>query len=209
VSDRGGSLPGMTGGVMKPHEEVMTSLHQGAPLRRLSADEYGRMVDAGILYEDERVELMEGLLVFREPQSVPHAQVLQRLNRLLVRAVGENLDVRVQMPVYASEWSVPEPDLAIVPIEETERRDSHPRRALLLVEVAKTTLAYDRGPKLSSYARMKVPEYWVVNTVAEEIEVYRRPVRGRYRSTQVYRRGQHLRPRSVRGVSVNVAALFW
>jgi Uma2 family endonuclease len=189
-------------------QAVMTTLHCGAPLRRLTADEYGRMVEAGILYEDEHLELMEGLLVFREPQSVPHAQVLQRLHRMLVRAVGQELDVRVQMPLWASRWSVPEPDLAIVPVEESERPDSHPRKALLLVEVARSTLAYDRGPKLSSYAGMKVPEYWVVDTNAFRIEVYRRPARGRYRSRLVYAPGRLLRSLAVPSVSVDVSALF-
>lgn len=190
------------------HAEVVTSLDPNAPLRRLTADEYDRMVEAGIFHEDDHLELLEGVLIAMTPQSVPHARIIQRLNRLLIRAAGEAFDVRVQMPVRATAWSVPEPDLAVVPVAETERRDSHPRRALLLIEVAASTLAYDRGPKVSNYARMRVPEYWIVNTIAEVIEVYRKPSAGRYRSTQAYGTGESVRPHAFPRLSVDVAALF-
>jgi Uma2 family endonuclease len=133
------------------------------PLRR---EEYDRLVGLGML-RGENVELLYGRLVKMSPQGEPHVFSVTRLNKLLVRGLGDRADVRVQAPFGASEVSEPEPDLAIVP--------QHPSRAHLLIEVADSSLQDDRRVKGPLYAAAGVPEYWIVDLVRGLVEVHRDP----------------------------------
>ncbi|HZI03016.1 MAG TPA: Uma2 family endonuclease [Archangium sp.] len=144
-------------------------------LRRLTVAEYMRMVDAGVFGEHERLELLDGVLCQMSPQSVPHARIIQVLGRLLFRQLSEQHDLRVQLPLQLGELSVPEPDLAVVERKESERRDSHPRHALLVIEVARESLREDRLTKGALYARHGIPEFWLVDVDRERVEVYRAP----------------------------------
>jgi Uma2 family endonuclease len=109
------------------------------------------------------------------PQSVPHARAIQLLSRLLFKQVSEQHDVRVQLPLQLGEYSVPEPDVAVVSREEGARRDTHPQQALLVIEVARHSLREDRATKGALYARHRVPEFWIVDVERQRIEVYRQP----------------------------------
>jgi Uma2 family endonuclease len=178
--------------------------------RRITVDEYHRMIAAGILGEDERVQLISGTLVAMTPQGGPHARVIQRLNRLLVRAVGDDLVVRPQLPLTLVDDSEPEPDLAVVRAGDAEARECHPRTALLVVEVAGESLPLDRQAKAVLYARAGIPEYWIVNLAESSVEVRREPdpASGSYRTKAVARGGDTLIAASVPGLSVGVADLF-
>ncbi len=121
--------------------------------RRITLDEYHRMAEAGILGEDEHVELIDGMLVAMTPQGRAHARVIQRLTRLLVRALGDDLEVLPQLPLTLPDDSEPEPDLAVVRAEDAQSGEHHPRTALLVVEVAGDSLRLDRGSKAALYAR--------------------------------------------------------
>lgn len=133
------------------------------------------MVDVGVLGEHERLELLDGVLCRMTPQSVPHARAIQVLSRLLFEQVSKLYSVRVQLPLQLGEYSVPEPDIAVVSREEGDRRDTHPQHALLIIEVARTSLREDRATKGALYARHGIPEFWIVDVERQRVEVYRSP----------------------------------
>jgi Uma2 family endonuclease len=144
------------------------------PLRRV---EYDTLVAAGLL-EDCRVELLSGTLVAMTPQGPLHAEVVRRLANRLIRDLTEIVQVRVQSPLAVSDDSEPGPDLAVV--QAADYRTAHPSTALLVIEVADTSLHKDRGIKAALYATVGVPEFWLVNLADRNVEIYRRPVAGRY-----------------------------
>lgn len=166
------------------------------PARRLfTVDEYHRMGEAGILHEDDRVELIEGEIVEMAPIGNRHFHSVMMFTHRLVGAVGERALVSVQNPVRLSPRTEPQPDVVLLRL----RRDYRERGALaedvlLLVEVADTTLGYDRGVKLPLYARAGVPEVWIVDIAGEAIEVYRGPAGAAYRETWRVGRGERLSP---------------
>lgn len=134
------------------------------------------MVERGILYEDDRVELLAGILIAAEPQSTYHNGPLQLLAERFMRGVDPQAwMVRIQMAVAVDEYSEPEPDLAVVPRSEATRRDSHPQRAVLVVEVANTTLRLDLGAKRKLYAAAGIPEYWVVDVPRHRLLIFTQP----------------------------------
>jgi Uma2 family endonuclease len=146
------------------------------PLRRL---EYERLVETGV-FEDERLELLQGVLVSMSPQGAPHAAVIWRLYRLLSQALGARAEVRAQSQLALSEDSEPEPD--VFAAEPGEYTREHPSKALLVVEVSDSTLRKDRGIKAKAYARAGIPEYWIVNLADGVVEVHTAPAQGRYGS---------------------------
>jgi len=157
------------------------------PLRRV---EYDQLVALGA-FQDERIELLEGALVAMSPIGAPHNATVQRLNRLLVLALEGRAAVRCQSSFAALEFSEPEPDFAIVPAADYDL--DHPSVAHLIIEVAESSLALDRGKKLRLYANCAVPEYWVVNLPEHCIEVYTQPSPGAYAQVERYERGQSIR----------------
>ncbi|MBI4608601.1 MAG: Uma2 family endonuclease [Candidatus Rokubacteria bacterium] len=143
--------------------------------QRLSRVEYERMIEAGILDEDARIELLEGQLVVREPQGSPHATAIQLAAEALRVAFGPGWSVRVQLPLALDEHSEPEPDVAAVPGAPRDYREAHPSRPVLVVEVAGASLGLDRTVKAGLYARAGVPDYWIVNLVDRVLEIRREP----------------------------------
>lgn len=158
------------------------------PLRRA---EYDQLVLLGA-FQDERVELLEGALVTMSPIGRPHSSSVQRLNRLLILALEGRAAVTCQSPFAANELSEPEPDFVVFPLGADNELD-HPSRAHLIIEVADSSLALDRGKKLRLYASCAVPEYWVVNLPERCIEVYQGPLPGAYAQMDRYERGQMIR----------------
>lgn len=157
---------------VSPIEELL----RVAPLARLSLDQYHGMIAAGVLGEDDRVELLEGVLVDMSPQSAGHAFVIQTLNLALARALPRGFVVRPQLPLtLASGESEPEPDLAVVRATDATSSERHPATALLVVEVAAESLAKDQTVKARLYARAGIPEYWIVDVAARAVEVRRDP----------------------------------
>ena len=143
-------------------------------LRRWTRAEYDRLVDLGVLH-GEPVELIGGQLVVAEPQGSYHATAIGAVDDALRAALPPGWVVRAQMPVALDDESEPEPDLAVVPGERADYRADHPARPALVVEVAESSLAFDREDKSSLYARGGVHDYWIVNLVERVLEVYRDP----------------------------------
>ena len=148
-------------------------------VRRIKRSEYDRLVEAGS-FEDERVELLHGAIVSMSPNHPEHAGPITRLTKLLVRAVGDRADVRIQLPYWASDESEPEPDIAVVPPGPWDRE--HPARAHLVIEVAVSSLSKDRQLKAPLYAASGVTEYWIVNVAERCVEVFRGPDGRRFSS---------------------------
>lgn len=184
-------------------------------LRRWTRQEYDKMVTAGIFPPGERVELVDGEILAMTPQGSAHATGVRLTEEALRVVFGAGYDVRIQMPLALDPSSEPEPDVTVVHGSPRDYRDAHPTSALLLVEVADTTLLYDREQKGSLYARAGVAEYWIVNLLDHCVEVYRDPAllsQGRYgwgyRTAQTYTVGDHFSPLTAPQARVSVADLL-
>ena len=167
-----------------------TQMKSVPTLYRFSVAQYHRMIRAGILTEDDRVELLEGLIVDKMPHNPPHDGTLTRIQRRLARQLPENWLLRVQCAITLK-TSEPEPDLAIVkgPEEVYFTRHPQPHDIALLIEVADTSLEGDRQDKGPTYARARIPVYWIVNLIGRQIEVYTEPKGGKapaYRQRKDY-----------------------
>lgn len=146
-----------------------------ARMRRWTRLEYERLIDLGVFESGERLELIDGRLLVREPQGHRHAATIRRVLDALRRALGDHWQIDSQLPIALDDASEPEPDVAVVPRDPGAYRDAHPSRALLIVEVAETSYRIDHEYKASLYARAGVPEYWVVDLAHQTLEVHRRP----------------------------------
>ena len=158
-----------------------------AARRRFTRAEYYRMAEVGILSRRDRVELIKGEIIEMSPIGRRHRAFVYNLTRLLARRLPDHAIVSVQSPLALADDTEPEPDLAVlrrrdVPYKE---REAWAEDALLVIEVADTSLAYDRSSKLRLYAEAGISEYWVVDCTAETIEVHRGPGPEGYREVRL------------------------
>ncbi|MGI8550643.1 MAG: Uma2 family endonuclease [Dehalococcoidia bacterium] len=177
---------------------------------KLSADQYQRMGEVGILHEDDRVELLGGELYEMLPIGKWHNGKVNRLNRRLDRNVGERAIVQAQGSFRLSADTEPEPDILVLRFRSDfyESAPAGPEDVLLLIEVADTSLAYDRDVKLPLYARAGIPEVWIVNRDAARIEVYREPHGGVYRSVTMVERGGSVTPLAFPDLTIPVSDIL-
>ena len=176
---------------------------------------YDRLVDAGIFGPEDRVELLDGLLVAREPQGGRHATAVFLVRDALEKVFGRAYYVREEKPIALDDQSEPEPDVVVVAGRPRDYRDAHPSQPVLIVEVADTSLALDRVRKGGLYARAGVADYWVLNLIDEVLEVYREPVRApsarygwRYDSVSLLRRNAVVTPLAAPSARIRVSALL-
>lgn len=176
------------------------------PRKRFTVDEYHKMGDAGILHEDDRVELIEGEIVEMSPMNVPHAVCIDRLNKLLNRQVPDEWTVRVQSPICLSVDTEPEPDLVLLKPRDYLKMQHHPGPddVLLAIEVADSTIRSDRRYKVPLYARAGISEVWLVNIAKKLVEVYSDPFEGKYQSIRRVGLGEVLNLTALPGVSVAI-----
>ncbi len=159
--------------------------------RPLLRREYDQLVELGVFTEEDRIELLRGLLVTVSTQKPPHAGATQDLVEMLFIGLGRRAKVRCQLPFAATEDSEPEPDVAVVP--RASYREAHPSRAHLIVEVSWDSARIDLGVKTGIYAEAKVPEYWVVNLPDDAIDVFTDPTPTGYETKRRAHRGERLR----------------
>jgi Uma2 family endonuclease len=166
-------------------------LASGVPAR-LTAERYFALVDEGVLEPDDRVELLEGLIVAKEPQTPWHASGVRCVFDTLVAALGSRALVTQQSPFIVGRRSVPEPDVFVVPGKWQDYLRQHPGTAHLVVEVADTSLVQDRLTKSGIYAAAGVPEYWIVSRRGDHVVVAARPLvrKRRYAVVRVAGRGE-------------------
>ena len=180
---------------------AMAAIAHDPSRTRLTRAEYDTLVERGVLQE-AKVELLYGRIVSMPPIGRLHVYSVQKLVELLMEAPGKRAQVRRQQPFAAPDESEPEPDVAVVP--PGDYLDDHPKTAHLLIEVADSSLVRDRE-KAMLYAAAVVTEYWIVNLVDDEVEVYRDAKAGVYRTATRHVRGDVLRLVSFPDVEVRVA----
>lgn len=187
-------------------EPVETTTEVELTRRRFTVDEYTRLVAAGILAEDDAVELMWGEIVEMSPINVSHALCVNRLNMLLSAKLGGRAIVSIQNPIQLDEYSLPQPDVALwdVGMGANQNRFPGPTEVLLVVEVADTSIHHDRRAKTRLYGGAGIADYWIVNISARQIEVYREPRLNGYRTVTHYAPGEILSPLSFADVVLNV-----
>ena len=178
---------------------------------RFTVAEYREMIALGVLRDGDPAELIDGEVVQKMSQGDPHAMAVEALNRLLARGLPDDLSVRCQTPMTLTDGE-PEPDFVVCQ-PPAVRGNTHPRpeHVFVVIEVADTSLADDRGPVLARYAGVGIPVYWIVNVADGEVEVHSdpvRPARGRavYRRVSVYPHGETV-PVEVRGQTVMAVAV--
>jgi Uma2 family endonuclease len=160
--------------------------------RCFSVDEYYRMAAAGVLTKDDRVELIEGEIIEMSPIGSRHAGCVNRLTALLSRELQSVGMTSVQNPIRIDDFSEPEPELALLKPRDDYYSQNHPtpEDVWLVIEVAETSVEYDRRMKMPLYARAAIPEAWLVNLPADTVEIHTRPLNGKYQQVQKLKRGQ-------------------
>ena len=143
--------------------------------RKWTRLEYDRLVEAEFLGPEDRIELLGGHMIVKEPQYSPHATSICLVQGVLIATFGAGWTVRAQMPVALDEESEPEPDVSVVSGDPRDYRDAHPERPALIVEVALSRPRFDREHKGSLYARAGIVDYWIVNIPNRRLEIYREP----------------------------------
>lgn len=179
--------------------------------RRWTRIEYERMVEGGIFRPDDRLELVDGQLVVKEPQDSDHFTAILLVADVLRAAFGPGWLVRPQGPVAIDDRSEPEPDVSVVQGSPREYRGAHPVWPVLVVEVSKSRLGFDRARKATLYARNGIEDYWIVNIVDRVLEVHREPVRvrrPRYRSVKVLAPDDVVSPLAAPAARIVVADLL-
>jgi Uma2 family endonuclease len=180
---------------------------EAVELRRFTRREYDELVEQG-WFEDEPIELLRGMLVKMSPQGADHNGIVDDIMHVFARALPiETFGVRAHSAFAATDDSEPEPDFYVY--RKPRPSDSHPTSALLLVEVSRSSLRRDRTVKLSIYAQNGVPEYWIVDLEAREVEVYTQPEGHEYRQLERIQIDGELRPRFDPTIVIAMSSLPW
>jgi Uma2 family endonuclease len=163
-------------------------------LRQWTAGEYDRMIAAGILTKYDRVELIEGDIIEMSPIGSRHAACVMRLNKLLSKLTGEDAIISVQGPIGLNDYSEPQPDVALLRPRPDYYATSHPTPSdvLLLIEVADSSLMFDRDRKLPLYAAAGIAEAWIVDLVNDNVTVYAEPANESFEVERRFTRGQRI-----------------
>ncbi len=183
----------------------------GQAVRRLfTTEEYHRMMQNGVLTEDDRVELIEGEILEMSPIGSRHAACVKRLNRLLSRLVGARAIISVQDPIHLGARSEPQPDLALLQPRADFYVDAHPEPedVLLVIEVSETSLDFDRATKIPLYAQVGIPAVWLVDLAGEGMQAYTQPTPNGYGEIRQLWRGQSVTLDAFADVSIPVTEIL-
>jgi Uma2 family endonuclease len=161
---------------------------------RFSRAEYERMAEFGVFAPDARLELIDGEILTMPPQSTRHFTAIRLAEQALGDAFGAGFDIRNQGPLAIDGRSEPEPDIAVVAGSPRDYALAHPKSALLILEVADSSLGFDRIAKKRLYARSGIPEYWILDLTKARLEVYRNPAGEDYAQQQVLASEDRIRP---------------
>lgn len=166
------------------------------------------MIEAGVFHPEARLELIDGEIINMTPQGSFHATAVQLTADLLRTAFSSGFVVRTQLPLALDDNSEPEPDIAVVSGSATDYRDAHPSRAALIIEVADSTLSFDRQQKKKLYARNGIPEYWIINLVEQQLEIHRDPEEKDYNENITLQKGQSIAPLSAPDNTISVTDIL-
>lgn len=178
--------------------------------RHFNITEYYRMAAAGVFSEDDRVELIEGEIIEMNPIGSRHAACVGRLTEFLGQSISRKAIVWVQNPVQVNDYSEPLPDVALLKRRDDfyARANPQPSEVLLIIEVADSSVEYDRDIKIPLYAAAAIPEVWLVNLAQETIESYTQPVGGAYREIRIVKRGETIASKSIPALIINADAIL-
>lgn len=178
--------------------------------RRFTVDEYMQMVEVGVLGKEDKVELVDGVILKMAPVGRPHELRVNRLVRHLIRAVPDDVEVNIQGTIRLNDLSGPEPDIALLSPEASLDEVNIPRSQgiLLVIEVAASSVQRDRSRKALRYAESGIPELWIFVLDTDEIEVSRQPTPDGYADVQVYRRGDTLTIQELPNIQLTVDELL-
>lgn len=182
-----------------------------SPVKRLfTTAEYYTMLQAGILTEDDRVELIEGEILQMTPIGSRHAGCVKDLIRIFSQGLGSRALLGIQDPVHLSDFSEPQPDLAVLRPRDDRYRRSHPTPGdvFLLVEVADSSTGHDRSLKVPLYGRCGVPETWLLDLPGGVLDIHREPTPDGYRTRHRLRPGDQVSPQAFPDLVLDVAELL-
>ena len=174
-----------------------------------TVDEYEQMISAGILGEDDRLELIQGEIVKLPPIGSLHIYVVNQLTNLLVPIVHKRAIVSVQNPIQLAD-SEPQPDVAVLPPYPPRRPRTPPlaSEVILVIEVADTTIAYDRSVKVPLYGRAGIPEVWLVDLAQSAVEVYRGPNATGYWKKETYGPGEVIKAEGLPDIALAITDII-
>ncbi|MEH1921860.1 Uma2 family endonuclease [Nostoc sp.] len=178
--------------------------------RKFTIEQYHKMVESGILTEDDRVELIRGEIIDMSPIGTKHAACVNRLINLLVQLLGKRVIVAAQNPVALNDNSQPQPDVALLKPRDDFYATAHPQPQdiFLLIEVADSTVMYDREEKIPLYAEANIIEVWLVDINEQIVEVYQQPTAAGYQLMQKFASGQTLSIKAFPNVNITVNEIF-
>ena len=172
---------------------------------RFTVDDYYKMIELGMLKDYEKAEIIDGELIQKMTIGDRHASTVNRLNRILVKNVTDNVLVSVQNPVRLSDFDEPEPDIALADLTKFDgNRHPRPTEVILLIEVSDSTLKYDRDFKLPLYAEAGIPEVWIVNLPDNRIEIHQQLNGGVYQLVRIFKVDETVISESLPGFSIPV-----
>jgi len=169
---------------------------------------YEAAIDAGIIEGGAKVELLDGKILTMSVQKPAHSFVLRVLQIFLEKLFVGTHDIRAQLPLALDDYSEPEPGIAVVKGSHFDYATKHPRTAELIIEISDTTLARDKQTKKAAYARNGIPEYWIVNLVERQLEVYRQPQGTEYLEGLILKPGRAIAPLGRENALVKVENLL-
>jgi Uma2 family endonuclease len=179
----------------------------GVSLRKLTIDEYHRLGEAGIFHPEDRVELIDGLLVQMAPIGPEHQFLLEKLSDLFSEQKKGRYKVGPGRPIPIPDFTEPQPDMVLFnPNAGSRKRHVSAGDILLVIEISDTTLRYDLGRKRLAYERAGIPEYWVIDIAAKTIRVFRLDQRRKYQETR--HTGGLVAVQALPGVSIDLGELF-
>jgi Uma2 family endonuclease len=186
----------------------VNAFHAPRP-HRVTTQEFFRMGEAGVLDPEAKIELIEGEMIDMPPIAPPHASRTTRLTRLLIEAIGRRAVVSTQNPVLLGDLSAPQPDIAILDPRDDFYSSEHPKAkdVRLLIEIADSSVRYDRTRKLPLYARYGIPEVWLIDIPARAIWIHRDPENGAYGTTFELTPPYRISPSMLDDVELTLAAL--
>lgn len=160
--------------------------------RLLTVDDYYKMAEFGIIKPNERVELINGEIIKMNPVNSRHAGHVKKLNELLIILLSKFVTIGIQDPIRLHQLSEPEPDISILKKSSDNYISHHPNAddVIFLIEVFDSTLRYDRNKKATLYATANIPEYWILNLIDDQLEVFQNPIDGIYTTKVILKRGE-------------------
>lgn len=188
----------------------MQSIETALPLRLWTVAEYHRMAEAGIFAVDERVELLEGKIVWMIAKGTAHRSAVGRTDKLLQNLLGNRAWVSIQDPIQLNERSEPEPDIAVVKVDPLDYADHHPTppEVYLIIEVADSSLKMDCETKAKLYSQAGITDYWVVDVVSRQLHVFREPSHTGYESTVILTEEASISPLAFPDVPILISQML-